>query len=677
MTLYKQLFFSMLFVLLCVSSVSWMGECKRTRDFLNEQMNTHAQDSATFLGLSLSSIKSDSGLATMTAMINALFDRGYYRLIELRDVQGNVLVARHAETPPLQVPAWFTRLVALTPPEATAMVMHGWQQAGIIQVESHLDNAYHTLWQAAQTTALWFSMACVAFAVLSGLLLRSVLRPLARIEGQAVALCNRQFEIQEHIPRTRELRRVVLAMNTMTERLSRLFHEQVALADTLHKQVYQDSLTGIGNRRYLETQVNAQFAEKGINIQGVFFIFQIQDLKAINDQGGYQQGDRIIKKTSAALHKGCHPFPAGILARLGGGDFALFLPDVDEQTARHVAADILEDMEQQEAMKLSATLPVRLVSGGVFFERVVSLNELLAQADTALRIARQGGDQKGHLLALTDAPAPPVPGKGRWKEVLLDVLANKNITFYAQPAVRCTNLSEPVHYELFARIVDSSGEHLSLGSFVAMAKEHDLMAELDRMVLEEVFAQPMESFAPHRVTLNVSPLSLKNHEFITWLRQRLEHCSRNGLFFNFEFPEYRLVKYGKRVKGFADEIRRYGHGIGIDHFGQGMIHFDYLQWLMPDYVKLDRAITNEVADDGVALDFFINTLCTVAHSIGVQVIIKNIETEEQWKTFAPLHIDAVQGFYIQPPKPFSAFCCQEKGGNGERSGEPMDVEEGE
>lgn len=652
MTLYKQLFLSVFVVLFSLSAALWVGEFKRTRDFLNLQMDTHAQDSATFLGLSLSSIKSNGNLATMAAMINALFDRGYYRSIELRDVQGNILVARHAEAPPIQVPAWFVRLAALTTPRATSMVMHEWQQTGTIEVESHLDNAYQTLWQAVQTTGLWFFIACVASAVVSGIVLRSVLQPLAGIERQAIALCNRQFEIQEHIPRTRELRRVVLAMNTMSERLSRLFHEQVALADTLHKQVYQDPLTGIGNRRYLETRVNARFAEKDRAVQGAFFLFQIRDLKAINDRKGYQQGDRLIRETADRIRERSQRFPEHILARLGGGDFALFLPDIDEQTARQVVDDILDDMHRQEVTGLGVIERAAVFSGGVMLDRAVSVGELLAQADMALSAARQTGDEKGHLVSLRDEPAVPVAGKGKWKEVLLDVLARKNVTFYAQPTVHCTNLSEPMHHELFARIAVPSGEHLSLGRFVTMAEEHDLMPDLDKMILEQVFERTLPSCPLRGITLNLSPISLNDPEFVAWLHGKLAQSSRQGVAVHFEFPEYRIVEYGKVIRRFGEEIKHYGHGIGIDHFGHGLMHFGYLQWLMPDYVKIDRAMTDAIVNEDIDIGFFVNTLCTAAHSIGIEVIVKNIETEQQWNLFSSLHIDAVQGFYIQAPEPF-------------------------
>ena len=51
--------------------------------------------------------------------------------------------------------------------------------------------------------------------------------------------------------------------------------------------------------------------------------------------------------------------------------------------------------------------------------------------------------------------------------------------------------------------------------------------------------------------------------------------------------------------------------------------------------------------------FFINTLCNVAHSLDIKVIVEAVENESQWHTLSKLPLDGVQGFYIQHPKPIA------------------------
>jgi EAL domain-containing protein (putative c-di-GMP-specific phosphodiesterase class I) len=175
------------------------------------------------------------------------------------------------------------------------------------------------------------------------------------------------------------------------------------------------------------------------------------------------------------------------------------------------------------------------------------------------------------------------------------------------------------------------------------------------MIIERILEQPLQQFAPQRVAINLSPLSLTDVEFVAWLHQQLGQCAQKGLQLNFEFPEFRALRYTSLIKDFSEIIKKQGHFLGIDHFGQGLAHFGYLKTLLPNYVKIDRAITNELRDEQSDSYFFINALCSVAHSLDIKVMVEGVENEEQWRTLSTLHLDAVQGFYIRHPEPIAAI----------------------
>jgi EAL domain-containing protein (putative c-di-GMP-specific phosphodiesterase class I) len=208
-----------------------------------------------------------------------------------------------------------------------------------------------------------------------------------------------------------------------------------------------------------------------------------------------------------------------------------------------------------------------------------------------------------------------------------------------------------VHHEILTRVIDDSGNHLSAGMFIPMAEQLGLMPALDRIILERIFELPPDLLEPQRVAINLSPLSLTDGEFVAWLRRQLRKSADAGLSLNFEFPEFRAIRHLHLIKTFSEEIKTMGHALGIDHFGQGLIHFGYLKSLLPDYVKIDRAITNELHNEHSDSHFFVSALCNVAHSLDIRVIVEGIETEEQWRTVSGTHVDAVQGFFVQRPEP--------------------------
>ena len=554
-----------------------------------------------------------------------------------------------------EVPAWFIRSVPLSAPQATALVMHGWQQTGVVIVESHPGYAYQTLWLAAKNTALWFSLTAVIVALLGGLGLQALLKPLRRVEEQAVALCDRQFHIQEQLPHTRELRRVVIAMNRMTDRIREMFHEQAAIADSLKQLTYQDSLTSTGNRRYLEAQIKAKLEGREASAKGSFLLFQIQDLLTINQTNGYQEGDRIIKETATIIQQACHELPEAILARMGGGDFALLLPNNDKQGTIRIANTILEDLYRPVATEPSGATGVMVYSGGVFYEQAASFSQLLTRADMALNTARYNRDHKVELLPLIDGEETIWAGKTELNDLLDEIIANRSIILYSQSTVSLQDLHKTLHHEILTRMIDASGRHLSIGMFIPMAERRGLMPTLDKMIIEKLLEQPVQQFSPQRIAINMSPLSLTDSDFVTWIHWQLEQCAQAGLQLNFEFPEFRMIRYSNLIVEFSKIIKRQGHAVGVDHFGQGLMHFGYLKSLLPDYVKIDRAITSELLTAQSDNYFFINALCNVAHSLDIKVIVEAVENENQWHVLSTMPLDGAQGFYIQQPKPVATL----------------------
>lgn len=654
MTLYRQLLLATLITLICLCTGLWLGDHKRTRDFLADQLASHAQDTATSLGLSLSTLTKGTDVPAMEAMISALFDQGYYTKIQFRDIHGVTVIDRHGTIQVEGVPAWFVRLTPLPMPQAEALVMQGWQQTGTIIVQSHPGYAYRTLWNSALATAWWFAGATLAVALCGSLALHRLLKPLVAVEEQALALSERRFHVQDVLPRTRELRRVVLAMNRMTERIREMFHEQAAIAENLRQRAYQDSLTALGNRRFLEAQAATQLESQTDGSKGALLLLQIQSLKSLNQEQGYTAGDQCIIDAATSLRRACAQLPEAILARLGGGDLAALLPNTDQSTANRIASQVLEELNQPGEAGDSSQRPGIVACGGVIYSQGMSFGDLLAKADSALNTARYREENKA-IFVTDEEPGQEraTTGKAGWKTLLEQVLTERTIYLYTQPTVYREDRRRIFHHEILTRVANVEGNHVPAIRFLPIAEQLDLMPALDRVILEHIFALPPDLLLPRRLAVNLSPLSLADPEFVTWILEQLRYCATSGRLLSFEFPEFRAIRHLHLIKSFAEAIQAMGHAVGIDHFGQGMTHYGYLRSLLPNYVKIDRAITNELLSEATDSHFFVSSLCTVAHSLDISVIVEGIETEKQWQTVASLPIDAVQGYYIRRPAPLN------------------------
>ena len=649
MTLYRQLVIFTLILFFVLFAGTWLAKLESTRSFLVEQLESHAQDTSTSLGVSISQYSIDNDLPAIESLINAVFDRGYYRIIRYSDIRGNILIDREQDVIIENVPQWFIRLIPLKTPEASANVMAGWHQAGSIYVKSHPGYAYKTLWENVVRMSVWFLAWGIFVLIAGGFGLRLLLKPLVMVERQAEGLCNKEYAIQEHLPKTKELRRVVEAMNRMTSKVKEMFEEQVSIAEGLRKHAYRDALTGLGNRRYFESQITARLDQRE-SAQGILLLLQVNELQELNQNKGFQAGDELLMRVGHILQDAARKYSNAVLARLTGGDFGIFVPDASSWDARSIAETLSSQLSQPAVEQLTLTDNVGNV-GAVSFDNPTGLGRLLSEADLALRSAQQAGPNRFEVREVTVETDKMPLGEQHWKGILDQALSERRIVLYAQPVVNAGDRNQVIHLEIFSRIIQEDGSLLSAGLFLPFAERLHLVQYLDRLVLEDVMQLDAAAISGDRVAVNVSPASLQNDSFRRWLLSALDKLPESVPRINFEFPEFGAVQHLDTIKEFSSAVREYGHFIGLDHYGRGFSHLGYLKSLRPDYVKIDRAYTDELKNEESDSRFFIGSLCSVAHSIDIKVIAEGVETEQQWQLMKQLNLDAIQGYIIDMPKP--------------------------
>jgi diguanylate cyclase (GGDEF)-like protein len=649
MTLYRQLVIFTLFLFFILFSGTWLAKLQSTRSFLIDQLESHAQDTATSLGLSISQYAIDEDVTVIETMVNAVFDRGYYRIVRYSDVQGNVLVERLLDVKIENVPQWFISLIPLKTPEASANVMIGWRQAGTVYVKSHPGYAYKTLWENMVSMTLWFLGSGIVVLIIGGFILRVLLKPLILVAKQADALCKRRYEFQEQLPRTKELRRVVEAMNRMTHKVKEMFEEQVIIAEGLKKQAYYDSLTGLGNRRFLESQINARLDRDDSTIKGIVLLVQILDLHELNQQKGFQAGDELLQKVADQLREATRQYSNTVLSRLTGGDFSIFIPDASSWDAESIAGSICQKLSQLAVEQLTLTNNVGHV-GAVSYESKTTLRRLLSEADLALRSAQQIGPNRWQINSVTAETEKMPMGQQQWKEILEKAMSARQIVLLAQPVVNVFDRTKIFHLEILSRIRREDGSLVSAGVFMPFAERLQLVSYLDRIVLEEVLKYHTSDIKADHVAVNVSSASLQNESFRKWIYASMRSLPDTKPRINFEFPEFSAIQNLDLLKEFSEVVRQNGHLVGLDHYGQSFSHLGYLKALQPDYVKIDKAYTGELKEEESDSRFFIGSLCSVAHSLDISVIAEGVETEHQWEILKELNLDAIQGFIVDKPK---------------------------
>jgi len=118
--------------------------------------------------------------------------------------------------------------------------------------------------------------------------------------------------------------------------LFRDYSEQKQRENEIRTLSYSDPLTGVYNRRFYEEELRRLDVERNLPI--TLLMADINGLKLTNDAFGHDEGDRLIRKIVEILRKECRA--DDILARIGGDEFVVLLPQTDEKQAQKFLARI-------------------------------------------------------------------------------------------------------------------------------------------------------------------------------------------------------------------------------------------------------------------------------------------------------------------------------------------------
>ncbi|MES9994052.1 MAG: EAL domain-containing protein [Candidatus Thiodiazotropha sp.] len=652
MTLSRQLIILITVLLVLVFAGTFFISVQNTRAYLESQLESHAQDAATSLGLSISKHMADGDLATITSMTDAIFDRGYYRLVVVQDMQGEALVERNLAVTLEGVPSWFIEQFPLTTPTGEAIVMAGWVQAGKVRVQSHPGFAHRQLWENSVEVFWWFLISALIVLFLGLLSLQLVLKPLRQVEQQANAIVNREFPIIERLPRTPDLRRIVLAMNRMSAKVKEMIEKLERLTEGLHRQASRNPVTDLTNKRFFHNTMTNLLATPEECLSGVLALIQLNNLKDINEHHGYQAGDELLKQTAEALRQVSLPLPKSHLAHLNGGDFALFVEDMSPDEAKKLGESLSSALTGLAETGLVESEDVGHI-GLAPYNVPQDLSELLSQADMSLRTAQNEGVNSWHLYKPGEIDAASIRGGSDWQATIQNALARDGFILQFQPVFACRDKTI-LHQEVYVRIKEEDEQGatqlLSAGLFIPHADRLGLTPEIDQMVIDKVLKRLQhETGQDSRYAINISPISLKNRQFLAWLDERLSSNKTIARRLVFEMPEYGAVTQLESVNAFIELIKPYGAAFSLDHFGRSHSAFGYLKTIKVDFLKIDGSYLWEL-QKSAENQFFIQALVDIAHGLEIKVVGEAVETEQVWAIVQSLHLEGGQGYFLGKPE---------------------------
>ena len=649
MTLARKLLIGLMLPLLLGFAGAFAISARNGLLYVEEQLAQQRADALGSLAAALSQAVTNDDRAALQRLIDAEFAKGDWQWVRVEKQDGRPLIERRLSSR-LEggAPAWLIEWLIPLASQAEAAVMSERQQTGVVKARSHSGAAYARWWRDLGVLLRWYLLSALLTLLCSMLLLRWLLRPLRMVEWQADSICQRGFPLNETLPGTQDLRRIVEAMNRLSTRVKVMLQESEQLALGLRRQAYQHPVTGLSNRRHFNNTLANLIDSSEEFATGVLALVQLRDFKRYNDKNGTFSGDGLLVDTARLLAECASTIPHHLLAHLGGAHFALLAPDYTLLQGPEMGARICTALSALAGKcTLQESYPAYI--GLAYYDGTGSAAELLCKADMALQAAKSAGPGCWKLSGPKGEEA--VRCASEWRAFIEHSLAMNRLRLQTQPVLGFPG-RKLLHREVLVRLVEeeSNGVErlLTAGSFMAQAERAGLSAEVDRAVISLVLQRRVQQ-EEVQYAINLSPFSLRTPGFFGWLEQQLRVNQMVAERLIFEMSEQGALTMAREVQSLVRMLERYGSRFSLDHFGRGFGSFTTLQSLRPHYLKLDGSYMRSLGE-GKECQFFLQSLTKIAHGLDIQVIIESVESQVQWDRLSTLNADAAQGYFLGRPE---------------------------
>ncbi len=641
MRLSTQLSTSLLVFLVLVFAGSFIINVKLTREYVNEQLATHAQDTATSLGLSITPYLADeSGLIVAETMVNAIFDRGFYQYITITDMEGNLLIERRNPKTVDAVPSWFTNIVEVTPPIEKTELNDGWTMAGELAVQSHPGLANETLWESVKQSAFMFFAAFVFAYIALLFIITAITKPLRIVVNKIEDIQNQKFSHINYTPFTKELSFITQAVNRLSSSVETMFKELTQKAEHFRVQAYEDSLTGVQNRNAFTRHMNALLSKTATSDEGYVVIIRLAQLNIVNTTLGAQDGDLYVNAVADELKAFIEKIEeSAYLFRISGADFALVTEAMTKSECETHIATLNQVLSRCNPLKDGSKA---VWMGVTQFNDEQSFSEIMENADSALMAAtkQSSGWQFASELA-------HIHSNTAWKEQLNQILAQQYADILIQPVVSIESNS-PSYFEAFGRFKDKeSGNAIPMSQLIPASERLNLIPEVDKLVIKLVLLKLQKD--PLNIAINIANASLASASFRQWLTGLLNQHEALRTLLVFEIEDSALIHHKDDAITFCKTLIKLGCRITIEHFGDNLASLAGLRAIQPHFVKISGKLTKDIHTDQDS-QLFVSSLLSIARGLSISIIAELVENEAESVALTKLNVNFQQGFYFAKPK---------------------------
>lgn len=434
------------------------------------------------------------------------------------------------------------------------------------------------------------------------------------------------------------------------------------MAAKVSHQANHDGLTGLLNRQSFEVRLRSLLDAPGAEERPHSLMFlDLDQFKIVNDTCGHLAGDALLRMLGPVLQAQLRQ--SDLLARLGGDEFGVLLQDCPLDVAERIATAIKDAVREFNFVWEGKPFNIGVSIGQVnITDTGWTMADLLSAADNACYLAKENGRNRIHVYSSDDQVMADRFRLTQWVGRIREAFISDRFRLYCQTiepissAPTADTEKEGAHFEMLLRLRDTDGKIVPPMAFIPAAERYNLMVSIDQWVIETAFAM-LARIGCTRIdtcAINLSGASLGDEQLLGFVHKCFERFAIPPQVICFEITETVAIANLASARHIIETLRALGCRFALDDFGSGMSSFGYLKNLPVDYLKIDGAFIQNLADDPIDHSM-VAAINNIGHVMGLKTIAEFVETPLILQKLRDLGVDYAQGYGIGKPVPMDTL----------------------
>jgi diguanylate cyclase (GGDEF)-like protein len=423
-----------------------------------------------------------------------------------------------------------------------------------------------------------------------------------------------------------------------------------------------DDLTELPNRVNFRDEIERllKLPHEASRMSALLFI-DLDQFKQVNDTLGHPCGDGLLCAVADRLRQMLRP--EDFVARFGGDEFVVFLPDIHaNEEAAGLARCIVDRLSEpykigSHVVEIGASIGIAMTLPGI------SADTLLKNADMALYQAKADG--RGTFCFFRDEMAQTVEARRILELDLRKALLHEEFELFYQPLINLKS-GKIATCEALLRWNHPTRGIVSPADIIPVAEDMGLIVDLGHWILRRACAECMKWPEAVSVAVNFSPQQFHQRDVLNEVRYALEASGLPPHRLEVEITESSLLHNTQLTHDVLSQLRRLGVRISLDDFGTGYSSLSYLHNFPLQKVKIDRSFLEGIdADRPLTL---LRGVARLSADLGMAVVVEGIETNEQLELISvDGTVTEAQGYLFSRPVPAGQMRQLLEASHGRRS----------